>query len=366
MMKTVKPLLVVSILTGLCFIVAGCDDKTATEAAKISYQTWPLSVAQVTTETLPQNYTTTGSVVSDQRIKVASRTTGFIREILVREGELITKGEPLVLLDDADIEGAIEQAQAAVNRSSATQKDAQTDLDRFEKLFKLGSISGEKLRKTRLQRDVAKDTQEETEAALKTSLAQRQYVRITSPISGVVVVRHRRDGDLASPGVPILTVESNSGFLFETYVSENRLKKIKQHDSVQVNIDALDNPLTGIVARVVPSADPLTRKFLVKVTLPEQAGLLPGMFGRSHFQIGTEPAIVISHDALTQRGGLQGVFVVNNQNHAYFRWLRIGKEIGDRVEILAGLRNGERIVSTPNPRLHEGDLIIAPGDATNE
>lgn len=356
-MKIIKQLFLAGSLTGLCLLLSGCDDQAAMQTRKISPQTWQLPISEVAVVALPRNYVTTGSVISDQRIEVTSRATGFIQEILVREGERIVKGQPLIMLDDADIKGAIEQAQSVVNKSLSALKDAQTDLDRFETLFKHGSISGEKLRKTKLVWDVAEDTLQEAEAALHTAQAQRQYVRITSPITGVVVARHKRQGDLTVPGAPILTVESDSGLLFETYVAESRLGKLRQDDVVQVDIDALDKPLAGIITRIVPSADPLTRKFLVKIALPEQEGLMPGMFGRSYFQLGTEQATVISPNALTQRGGLQGVFVVDKQNNAHFRWLRTGKVNDNYIEILAGLQAGELVVITPNARLHEGDFI---------
>ena len=346
---------------GLSLVLAGCSDQTATTTTKIDFKTWNLPVAEVVVEELPINYSTTGSVVSDQRIDVTSRTTGYIREIIVREGERVVKGQSLIILDDADVEGAIRQAQAAVNKATSALHDAETDLERYEDLFKSGSISENKLRKTRLQRDVAHDTQREAQAALNTALAQRQYIRISSPVTGVVVARQKRDGDLATPGAPILTVESSQGLLFETHVAESRIGKIWQGDVVQVSIDALDEPLEGVIARLVPAGDPLTRRYLVKISLPKQEGLLSGMFGRTHFRIGAEASPVISPEALVKRGGLQGVFVLDSQNHIHFRWLQTGKIWSDRIEVRAGLQGGERIVAVTDARIREGDLISLEG-----
>ncbi len=343
-------------------VLVGCDDHSAKPMKKIDHKTWQLPVAKVVVQDLPINYNSTGSVVSDQRIEVTSRMTGYIREIVVREGELVKKGQSLIMLDDADVEGAIRQAQAAVNKATSSLHDAKTDLKHYKKLFKRGTVSEDKFRKTRLHSDVANATLIEAQAALNTALSQRQYINISSPITGIVVARHKREGDLATPGVPILTIESNQGLLFETFVAESRIGKIRQGDAVQVSIDALDELLNGVVARVVPAGDPLTRRYQVKISLPKQEGLLSGMFGRAQFHVGTESAPVISPLAMTERGGLKGVFVVDSENQIHFRWLQIGRLWNKRIEVRAGLQNGERIVAIADASLREGDLISSEGE----
>jgi multidrug efflux pump subunit AcrA (membrane-fusion protein) len=90
---------------------------------------------------------------------------------------------------------------------------------------------------------------------------------------------------------------------------------------VEVRIDGLSAPLKGTVSRFVPSADPATRSYQIKIALPEQAGLTPGMFGRAAFQIGESKSPVVPRTALVERGGLSGVFVVDSENTAHFRWI---------------------------------------------
>ena len=338
---------------------AGCNEQTETSIKKTTHKTWDVPVTDVLIDELPINYNTTGSVVSDQRIEVTSRTTGYIRKIVVREGEPVTKGQALITLDEADIEGAIRQTQATVNKATSSLHDAKTDLTHYKKLYKRGSVSESNLRKIQLQYDVGVDTLAEAQAALNTARSQRQYIHITSPITGVVVIRHKREGDLATPGIPILTIESNQSLLFETFVAESRIGTIRQGDAVPVSIDALDKKLNGVVARVVSAGDPLTRRYQVKIALPEHEGLLTGMFGRALFHIGYETVPVISPLALTERGGLKGVFVVNNKNQIHFRWLQIGQSWDKRIEVRAGLYGGERIIALADAAMREGDLVRA-------
>lgn len=121
-------------------------------------------------------------------------------------------------------------------------------------------------------------------------------------------------------------------------------------------------PLTGQVSHVVPVSDERSRSHQVKITVP--AGrLVPGQFGRALFNLGERSTPSVPRSALVERGGLQGVFVVDAQGHARFRWLRLGAEWaapdGGRVAVAAGLQAGERLVLQPDARLREGDLIVA-------
>ncbi len=343
----------VSLLTGLF----GCSEQQtdALEAAQEKYE--PLSTTLIKVEELSVDYRTTGSVVSDHRVDVASRTTGYIREILVHEGDQVKKGQALVILDGADVEGAIRQVSASVDKAVSALKDAQTDLDSFQALFKRGSVSENKLRKIKLQRDIAQDTLRAAKATLQTTQSQRQYTQISSPVTGVVVERYKRAGDLAAPAVPLLTVESSEGLLFETYIAQGQIKNIQQGDKVNIVIDAIDQPIQGVIVRVVPSGDPVTRKSRVKVSLPAGNKLLPGMFGRTHFKIGTKLVPVVGVESVITRAGLTGVYTLDDEQRISFRWLRLGKVTDGKFEVLVGLSGGERIVLKPDERLRDGDFI---------
>ncbi|CAN0507570.1 unnamed protein product, partial [Phaeothamnion confervicola] len=131
---------------------------------------------------------------------------------------------------------------------------------------------------------------------------------------------------------------------------------------VTISIDALGRTLTGEVLRVVSSGSAVTRGFEVKIAIPATPGLTPGMFGRSEFQIGKRPEIAIPPAALVDRGGLSGVYVVDAESRLHFRWLRTGNRVGDAQVVLAGLDEGERIVSAPTSGMREGDRItVAAG-----
>jgi len=356
MMKR-RPLIVVLIILVFPMILIGCG-KEPQAVSPPPPKSWTLPVMTATIGA-PVEYTTVGSVVSDQRVEVTSRLSGYIRDISVTEGDQVRRGQVLVRLDASDVEGGIRQGKAGVAAAEAAYRDAQTDLERFQRLFERGSISDNEMRKIRLRHDAARETLNQARAAFDMALAQRNYTEIKSPVAGVVVARVKRTGDLALPGAPILTIESGSGLLFETFAAEGQVAAIAIGKPVEVRIDGMERPSKGVVSRVVSSGDPVTRSYQIKIALTDTSGLKTGMFGRACFPVGKNDSPVVSRKALIERGGLQGVFVVGSDGLARFRWLRIGREWSDRVEVMAGLGAEERFVAAPDPALRDGDRITA-------
>lgn len=327
-------------------------------------RSFPVETAIVAARQLPLLHTGTGSVVSDQRVDIGSRVAAYIRAIEVREGQRVAEGQELVTLDARDVEAAIRTAVAAREQARAARDDAQRDVEDAQTLHGRGAVSDAHLRKARLQLETADEALVAAEAELARAQSERQYVRILSPIDGLVVARHRRAGDLAQPGTPLLTVESDSVLLFETQVAERVVGAIRAGDAVQVSIDALGATLQGEVQRRVASGDPVTRRFQVKVRLPRTEGLLPGMFGRALFSVGTREAIVVPAGAVVERGGLRGVYVVGDDARVRFRWLRTEHATGQGVMVSAGLDAGERVVAAPPQDMREGDLVAVAAGAS--
>lgn len=304
----------------------------------------------------PRQYITVGSVVSDSRIEVSSRLSGYLSELRVREGDNIHAGQSIARIDAPDVDAAIRQAEAGRIAAQAAHDDANIDLDRFRQLHAKGFISDSDLRKMQLKVDATRETLNQAIAALDNAQEQRRYALITSPVSGTVVSVLSKPGDLVVPGAPILFVEGSRDLLFETNVNERQIATLRAGQPVTVTLDGIARPLTGRIARIVPSADPVTRTFPVKIAL-NAGGIMPGMFGRAELPLGQNDAVVLPRAALVERGGLTGAFVVDAQQALRFRWLRLGREWSDRVEVLAGIGAGEQVALTVAEDAHEGDLV---------
>jgi RND family efflux transporter MFP subunit len=286
--------------------------------------------------------------------------SGYIIEISVREGDHVRAGQTLVRLDPVDINGGIRQSDAAVKAAEAAFRDAEADRVRFQNLFERGSVSENELRKITLKYDAAKESLNQAKAVRDTAHAQREYTELKSPITGTVVTRTKLVGDLALPGVPILTVESGNKLMFDTYVATGSQAptSIIPGTPVEVQLERIDTPLKGTVSRVVPSADPASRSYQIKVALPDAPGLIPGLYGRAVFPVGRTNLPAVPRHALAERGGLEGVFVLDDENKTHFRWVRVGREWADRVEVTSGVASGERLVANPDKTLRDGDKVL--------
>jgi len=162
---------------------------------------------------------------------------------------------------------------------------------------------------------------------------------------------------MAMPGTALLTIENDADYQLEVAVEESQLDKIHLHDQARVEIDAIGSKdLACSVNEIVPAADPNSRSYVVKVGLPNIGGiqLRSGLYGKARFVSGQRQLLAISQQAITQRGQLVSVFVVDPSGVARMRLIKTGKILGDRVEVLAGLNDGEQIVSEHPEVLKDG------------
>ncbi len=322
-----------------------------------------LPTATVSAMSIPRVYSMPGTVISDDRIELSSRVVGFIQFLDVREGQHVFQDELLVQIDPAEINETIRQAQAAVMAAWKDLGDATRDVENYEALASSGAIATDTLRKARVRHDIAQAILSKAEAGLAGAQAQQSYAEIRSPVDGVVIIRHKQRGDMATTGSPILTIESRQVLLFRIFVPEGHVNQFSPSLNVKVTIDALPGRgIDGHVLRIIPSGDPTTRRYQVDVALPPDPDLLPGMFGRAEIILGSDQAVAVPRRALIQRGGLDGVFVIDENGAARFRWLRFGREWTDLVEITAGLSEGEKIILASDPRVKDGVRIATDGE----
>lgn len=339
-------------------LLSACsDESTLLDRDKPSR--YSLKTIKIKQQILPVYYPAVGTIISDKRVDISSRVTGFIQEILVKEGQKVKKGQILVRLDNSIIDGNIKQGRAAKNKAQSSLRDAITDLKRYQHLFNSGSVSDNALRKIRLKKEIAENALLEVKANLSKALSEQQYSHIVSPVEGIVVTRQKRVGDLAAPGSAIVTLESESDLLLESYVAESQINKVKVGQQVDVKIDALEQTIQAKVIRVIHAGNQFSRRFQIKLALPKIEGMLSGMFAYALFPVASEEAIVIPSEAVFNRGGLDGVFVRDQQNKIHFRWLHLSRKIGKNIQVNAGLNVGETIVAIANSQLKEGDIVNA-------
>jgi len=306
-----------------------------------------------------------GTVRAAQTSDLASQLMGNIVEIRAREGDRVQRGQVLAVIDDSQPRVAVDRATAAVVAAQqqlvAVNSDlvlAETTLKRYQNLYDRKSLSPQEFdevkarhQATLARRNMAQAGQIQAQAALNQAMTSLNYTRIRAPFDGVVTEKKADFGTLASPGMPIFTVEDVRRYRLEVAVNENDLRYVRTGGQVSVATEALDNAeLKGKVVQIVPAADPVSRAFLVKIELPTDTRLRSGLFGRAQFSRGERQALLIPRSAVVERGQLQGVFVLDQNRVASLRYVTLGKFSGSEIEVLSGLQGGEWFVANPGER----------------
>jgi RND family efflux transporter MFP subunit len=322
----------------------------------------PATVMTIAADTIPELYLTAGTVIAKNRVDVASRVMGYIRSIRAREGQTVTKGELLVRIDASDVRAHLHEAEANLAQAKARAEEAKTDYDRFNALRAQQAVTEREYQQIALKYQIAEKGLHAARAGLAQARAQVQYVDITAPISGVVVAKHKDNGDMANPGEPILAIEDPSQLVLQTYVKEQQINHIHLGDIVMAEVRALHTTIQGHIAQIVPAGDATTHSYLVKAALTAVPGLKSGMFASVRFAVGTTRGIMIPKAAIISPSDIPGVYMVAQDNSVHFRMIRTGRVWNGRVEILSGLRPGERIVIATATPLHSGERI-APSPA---
>ncbi len=362
-----RPLLI-AVLAGE---LAGCS--TRQRAVATSPETASGVTAIVTAQTkVPDWLEAVGTVRAAQTSEIASQMMGNIVEIRVREGDRVQSGQVLAIIDDSQPSAAVEQATAALTAMEKGVLAADSDLaladatlKRYQQLYEKKSVSPQEFdeiearyESAEARRSMAQAGQAQATATLAQARTSLGHTRIRSPFPGVVTERKADAGTLASPGMPIFTVEDTRSYRLEAAVDEGEIQIVRIGEAVPVVIDALGSaPLSGKIAQIVPAADPASRSFLVKVELPTDSRLRSGLFGRTLFNRGQRAALLIPRSATVERGQLQGVYVIDANQMATLRYVTLGTSTGEQVEVLSGLKDGEKLVAAPGDRELGGKQI---------
>ena len=331
-----------------------------------------VSVVSAQLANIPDVVDAVGTLRASQTSQIAAQMMGNIIDIRVHEGDHVQRGQVLAVIDDAQPRASLERAVAAdsaaqqeITASDSDSALAEATFKRYQTLFDKKSVSPQEFDevKARYQaaqarREVTHAGQAQAKAALQQARTALTYSHIVAPFDGLVTEKRVDVGTLASPGMPIFTVEDLRRYRLEATVNESDLRYVRQGQQVSVLVDALgDRELKGKVAQIVPAADPSSRSFLVKVELPSDPSIRSGLFGRAQFSRGERSALLIPRTAVVERGQLQGIYVLDQNKIASLRYITLGRQSAAEVEVSSGLQAGESLVADPGNRELGGKKI---------
>lgn len=287
-----------------------------------------------------------GSIQPKKRTEVASQLLATVLDVRVRPGDRVTAGDTLVTLDDRELTSRRREAIAGLAAAEADRATRRADYERVRRARDTGALSPEEFDRAEGAFRVAAAQVTRAQEAIGHLDVQLTHARVAAPGAGLVADRFVDPGDLATPGKPLLVVYDPADLELHADVPESLAPAVPVGTEVAVRIDAAKVSVRGVVREVVPQARPASRSVLVKVALPAApAGppLLPGMYGRVEVPVGTADRLWVPRAAVRQVGQLDLVEVANPDDSLARRFVRVGAEAGDQVEILSGLSAGDRV-----------------------
>ncbi len=347
-----------------------CKERIGPGTGKVDRpQVSGIIVETVRPSQVDEYYETSGTVRAKTVSTVASRVMGTVTAMKVKEGDRVAAGQVLLTVDDRDIlqkvEGAREgyrEAAKALEAADENRKMVDITYQRYKRLYEDKALSGQEFDQIKTQKNVADIDYERAKAAVKRVEAGLNeakvfhgFSRVVSPVSGIVTEKKIDLGSMAVPGNPIMTVEDNSSYRVEINADERLSGRISQGTSASVTAEGAPGPIKGIVTEVVPSVDPASRSFLVKIAI-KGAGLRNGSYVKVSLPVGKKEALLVPAKAVVERGQLTGVYVVGGNSVIRYRLVKAGRRYADRVEILSGLKPMDRAVVEGVEKAVDGGL----------
>jgi len=308
--------------------------------------------------------TASGKIEAENAANLSTRMMGYVMKIHVKVGQKVGAGQLLVSINNTDLQAKKAQVDASILQATAGYNNAKKDYDRFVNLFKQQSASQKELDDMTARYEMAKAGLEGAKQMRNEVLAQFSYSNITAPFSGTVTNTFVKEGDMANPGMPLVSVEGAKRLQVTAMVSENDISSIKNGMPVKVLVKSSNDRLTGKVSEVSSSATNTGGQYLVKINLDKtDNSVLSGMFVNVQFpienkvQVAKTEMVLVPETALVKQGQLTGIYTIGTGNVAILRWLRTGKNFGNQVEVLSGLSANEQYIVSAEGKLYNGVLV---------
>ncbi|MDD2950309.1 MAG: efflux RND transporter periplasmic adaptor subunit [Sulfuricurvum sp.] len=239
-----------------------------------------------------------GSVISDNQKMITSRNMGFVTSVNVSEGSRVTKGQLLYTIDSREIDSAktqvelgIAQAELSLQMYQNQYANLELNLDRNKRLLAQDMVSKYEVENLELSKknlrnmiEISERQVNQARARLKEVNNQYNYLNVTAPNNGVVVAKNIKVGEMAMPGMPAIVLSDLNALKIEVEVAENNLQLVPIGQRVKVTIPSVGFVGIGKVSAIIPSSNPMTHSFKIKVSFNAKQTVYPGMYATVDIQ----------------------------------------------------------------------------------
>ncbi len=350
----------------IVLVIRGVMGSSGTADTTAAIQPVAVEVAKAGTSTITESVSAVGTISAMKDVMVASETAGRVVSVLVKTGDYVRQGQPLIIVDDELKAAGVQQAQAQALAAETSAGKAQRDLERAESLYKTHDISDAELEAYRLGYRSAEAQHQGALAALVAAKRQLADTKVRAPISGYIASRRVEVGEMVGQGKEIANIVDMSSVKVSLSIAEEDIIKLRTGQTASVTLDpSPSDKFNGTVYSVGSKTEsPMGHTYPVEVIVKNRAaGLLKaGMFARVVIEAGiAKDALVVSKECLVNEDTNPAVFVAE-KNVARLRPVKLGFRSGEQVQILEGLRRGDLVISFGQRKLKDGAPIQYKAD----
>lgn len=322
----------------------------------------PFPVDTVDNALAPLERLVDGTVEAVNQATMSAQTAGRIAEVYYDVDDYVPAGQPIVRFTDVEQQSALRQAQAALDEAVARNNQAEEEFRRVSGLYESGAASRREYDQALAAREAAAARVSAARSSVAAAEQQLEYTLVRAPYAGIVTERHVEVGESVAVGRPLMSGLSLESLRVVSDLPQQVAGRVREHRKAYVLTDEGRVEVTGLT--IFPFAHSASNTFRVRLELPPgQFALYPGMFVKVAFVVGEEERLLVPTAALVRRSEVTGVYVVDADNNVRMRQLRVGGAFGDRTEVLAGLREGDRVATDP---VKAGIYLKAMAAGTNE
>jgi RND family efflux transporter MFP subunit len=335
-----------SLVLAAALLLAACG---RSEAPREPARGPDVKTALVAMRDVELTYSAEAVIEAVRQSTVSAQVAGRIVELRFDVGDYVKKGEVIVRIDERAAAQAVEASEAQVRQAEAELRNARAQYERSKQLVAQKFLSEAALDKVESDYKAAQARLTALLAGASQAQTERGFATIVAPYSGVVSARHVELGEMAVPGKPLMTGFDPGTLRVTATVPQAQIGAIQASGKARIEIPSLGKWIEAKRVTIVPSADPRTHTTQVRLELPaEVRGVYPGIYARAHFIVGREPRLLVPRSAVVQRSEVVAAYVVGADGSLQLRQIRLGAASDESsVEVLAGLRPGERVALEP-------------------
>jgi RND family efflux transporter MFP subunit len=338
------------------------------DAKTVQLQVSPEDVLTVQSNALASGPVITGSIQPERKADLRAEVSAVVLQVLKENGEAVKRGDVLVKLDETSIRDSLMSAQEAVRAATQAFEQSTRALDRFKTLRASGMTSAQALDDAEVRRNNAQS--EVSAARARLALAQQQVSRtvVRAPFDGIVSDRKVSPGDTAAIGKELLKVIDPTSMRYEGRVSADKISTVKVGQRVSYHINGYgDRQFTGVVKRIDPSANEVTRQVEVLVGLTGEQPRVSGLYAEGRIDAESSSVLMVPESALVRSGDKTFAWKVNGKSLS-----KADLQVGARdqrsgaYEVKSGLAAGDMVLRSPNSSLKDGQPVEMAGAARTQ